>query len=270
MGKLKAIIFDVDGTLANTEEIHRQSFNQAFAEFGINCAWSVRDYTGLLAISGGRERITAYLKSQDFGCGGDLDVRELALRLHQRKSEIYREHLGSGRIGPRPGVVRLLNEARERDIRLGIATSSSLSNVEVLLGKILGTDALSGFDAIVTSDIIADKKPSPSVYQFAMAKLGRTPQECIALEDTSNGNRAALACGIATVITIHEFTIDNDFTGARLVVDQLGEPDQPFRIISGNAHGASNVNVDLLQHILTSQEQKECGTWTYAPAIVAK
>src|SRR3989304_8076792 len=128
MVRLKAIIFDVDGTLANTEEIPRRSFNEAFMEFGLNHVWSVPEYTNLLAISGGKERITAFLKSRDFSFSSDIDVRELALRIHQRKSEIYREHLHHGRISPRPGVVRLINEAREHGIRLGIATSTSLSN----------------------------------------------------------------------------------------------------------------------------------------------
>jgi len=165
-------------------------------------------------------------------------------------------------------VVRLINEARRDGIRLGIATSTSRSNVETLLDCILEQEGRSGFDAIATSDIITDKKPSPSVYQLALAKLCIAPDECIAIEDTSNGHRAALACGIASVITIHEFTLDNDFTGAKLVVDQLGEPDRPFRIISGNAHGKNNVDVDLLQHILAGP--KQCEQRRDAPSVVAK
>ena len=253
MVRLKAIIFDVDGTLANTEEIHRQSFNEAFTEFGINYVWTAAEYTDLLSISGGKERIIAWFQSRDLGIGDENNQRNLASRIHQRKSEIYRAHLRHGHIAPRPGVVRLIDEALERGIRLGIATSSSRANVETLLDCILDKDALSLFDAIVTSDIVADKKPSPSVYQFALARLGLLQRDCIAIEDTSNGNLAAIASGIMTVITIHEFTIDNDFTGASLVVDQLGEPDQPFRIIAGNAHGKNNVDVDLLQHILAGQ-----------------
>ena len=253
MVRLDAIIFDVDGTLANTEEIHRRSFNEAFMEFGLKYEWSAAEYTNLLSISGGKERIFAWLKSRDLGSGGDIDLRDLALRIHQRKSEIYREHLHHGRMSPRTGVVRLIHEARKRGVRLGIATSSSLSNVETLLNCIQDKDARSWFDAIVTSDIITDKKPSPSVYQFTLARLGLSPRNCIAIEDTTNGNRAALACGITTVITIHEFTIDNDFTGANLVVDQLGDPDRPFRIIAGDAHGKNIVDVDLLQRMLAGQ-----------------
>lgn len=270
MGKLQAIIFDVDGTLANTEEIHRQSFNTAFAEFGFKEAWSVPEYTKLLSISGGKERISAWLKSRNSGYGGDPDIRELALRIHQRKSKIYRDNLRAGRITPRPGVVRLIEEARSHGIKLGLATSTSLSNVETLLACILDQESRSAFAVIATSDVIADKKPAPVVYQYALAALDVNPGEVIAIEDTTNGNRAARACGIATIITIHEFTLDNDFTGAQLVVDQLGEPDRPFRLISGNAHGKKFVDVDLLQHIIADQEQKDCSTWMNTPAIIAK
>ncbi|MGH8119708.1 MAG: HAD-IA family hydrolase [Gammaproteobacteria bacterium] len=268
MVKLKAIIFDVDGTLANTEEIHRQSFNEAFAEFGFKDTWSVEEYARLLAISGGKERITAWLRSRDPAGSGDMDVREFALRIHQRKSEIYRDHLRAGRIAPRPGVVRLMQEALRNGIRMGIATSTSRSNVETLLACILDQELRSGFDAIATSDIIADKKPSPSVYQFALAKLCISPAECIAIEDTTNGNRAACACGIATLITIHEFTLDNDFTGAKLVIDQLGEPGLPFRKISGNTYGKSYVDTDLLRHILAGHQL--CGQRRDDFAVVAK
>jgi HAD superfamily hydrolase (TIGR01509 family) len=250
MHALKAIIFDVDGTLANTEETHRQSFNSAFAEFGLEYAWSIQEYTDLLAISGGRERITAYLKARDFTVKGDMDLRDFALRLHQRKSEIYREKLVAGHIGLRIGVLRLITEARQQGIKLGIATATCYANVKTLLQTNLDADGMSWFDVIVTSDMIKDKKPSPVVYQFALAELGLTPDTCIAIEDTTNGNRAARAAGLKSLITTHEFTIDNDFNGASLVIDQLGEPGMPFNVLSGNACGYSYVDVNLLRQLV--------------------
>lgn len=250
MQNLKTIIFDVDGTLANTEETHRQSFNIAFQEFGLEYHWSVEDYTALLSISGGRERIQAFLKSQDFGIKSDLSLRNFALRLHKRKSEIYREKVVAGHIGLRSGVRRLIDEAHAGNIRLGIATATSLANVETLLKYNMGENALSEFDAIVTSDTVKDKKPSPVVYQFAVAELGLTPEYCVAIEDTSNGNRAALAAGLKTLITTHSFTKGNDFSGAGLVVDQLGEPDQPFHVLEGDAGKHNYVNLQLLDSLV--------------------
>ncbi len=255
MHSLKAIIFDVDGTLANTEETHRQSFNSAFTEFGLGYHWSEQEYAELLSISGGRERITAYLKAREFKHKSDPELREFALRLHQRKSEIYRESLVAGHVGLRNGVMRLITEARQRDVKLGIATATSRSNVETLLQNNLGKDALAQFDAVVTSDIVKDKKPSPAVYQFAIAELGLTPETCIAIEDTTNGNKAARAAGLKTVITTHAFTIDNDFTGASLVINQLGEPDMPFSVISGNSFGASYVDTRLLKNLINEREE---------------
>ena len=270
MQSLKAIIFDVDGTLANTEETHRQSFNSAFTEFDLNYQWSEAEYTELLSISGGRERILAYLKAHNHEINGDMNLRDFALHIHQRKSEIYREKLTAGHIGLRIGVSRLISEARQQGIKLGIATATSYANVKTLLENNLGQGALSQFDAVVTSDIVKDKKPSPVVYQFALAELGLTPEVCIAIEDTTNGNRAACASGLKTIITTHAFTLDNDFTGASLVLDQLGEPDTPFNVINGNAYGSRYVNIALLKRIQSGKEIEQADNWSGNMAVIAK
>ncbi len=270
MQQLKAIIFDVDGTLANTEETHRQAFNAAFREFDLGYEWSEREYADLLSISGGRERIYAFLKAHTIELKGDLNLREFALRVHQRKSEIYREKLIAGHIGLRSGVARLLNEAEQLGIKLGIATCTSKFNVETLLQNALGIDALSRFATIVTSDVVPDKKPSPVVYQYALADLGLTQENCIAIEDTPNGNRAAIATGLKTVITTHAFTIDDDFNGACLVIDQLGEPGRPFSVIAGNAHGKSYIDIALLKKILFEDHAEQTSIRVNSQAATAK
>ena len=266
MPHLKAIIFDVDGTLANTEEIHRQAFNAAFKEFDLPFQWSVQEYTRLLAISGGKERIYHYLKSHEIGKKYDLNYwHEYSLAIHRRKSVIYREMLEAGKIILRSGINRLLDEAREMNIRIAIATCTSFPNVKTLLTLNLGEDALDRFDAIVTCDIVIDKKPSPAVYQFALAELGLTPEYCIAIEDTINGNQAALQAGLKTIITTHAYTIDNDFSGANLILDQLGEPDEPFTVIGGNAFGSSYVDINLLEmHLNIPAEEDQ---WQPAPRV---
>jgi HAD superfamily hydrolase (TIGR01509 family) len=252
MGDLKAIIFDVDGTLAATEETHRLAFNDAFKEFDIPFQWSVSEYMELLSISGGKERIYKFLKSQNFDIPDKENLRSYTLKLHQRKSEIYREKLIAGHIGLRNGVERLIKEAKQKGIIMAIATCTSTANVEVLLKNVLGGAALSYFDTLVSCDLVTDKKPSPAVYQYALANLGLKPENCIVIEDTSNGNLAALAAGMKSVITTHPLTVDEDFTGASLVIDHLGEPDEHFTVLSGNALGADYVDVDLLEKILLS------------------
>jgi HAD superfamily hydrolase (TIGR01509 family) len=250
---LKAIIFDVDGTLAATEETHRQAFNAAFKEFNTPFQWSVSEYIDLLNISGGKERILKFLRSKKFIAPENENLRDYTLKLHQRKSEIYREKLIAGHIGLRNGVERLINEARDKGIIMAIATSTSTANVETVLKSALGEDTLSYFETLVSCDLVADKKPSPAVYQYALANLGLKPENCIVLEDTSNGNRAALSAGIKTVITTHPLTADEDFTGASLVVDQLGEPENHFTVSSGNSYGAGYVDVDLLEKIISAE-----------------
>lgn len=266
MDSLQAIIFDMDGTLADTEEIHRQAFNQAFMEFGYDWQWSRRDYIALLNISGGRERIRNFLKT-NLEPEQRRSAARLARDIHRRKSEIYREKL-SGHIELRPGVERLIREARRDHIALAIATSSSRKNLETLLHKTLGDDALSWFTTIVSSDIVEEKKPSPTVYQYALARLAVKPECCIAIEDTYNGNCAALAAGIKTIITSHYFTTDDEFEGASLVVDQLGEPEQPFQVNAGDAYGAKYADIGLLRKIIETESVSDGGaTWEKVAAV---
>jgi HAD superfamily hydrolase (TIGR01509 family) len=267
MASLKAIIFDVDGTLADTEEIHRQAFNRAFTEFRMDWQWSPQEYHELLLVSGGRERIERYLRYK----GVEADTRRrrrLARSIHERKSEIYRELLTGAGIRLRPGVERLIREAARLRLKLGIATSSSRRNVETLLETALGAGGIDLFEAVVTCDVVEDKKPSPTVYQQVLDRLGLLPAECVAIEDTRNGNLAALAAGITTVITTHAYTVDNDFRGAALVVDQLGEPESPFRVLQGDADGAGCVDVPLLR-TLVSRAAAEAAAWEQQPALAA-
>lgn len=264
--KLKAIIFDMDGTLANTEEVHRLAFNAAFEEFSLPVNWSVKEYAQLLVISGGRERIYQYLKEKKIIEHDDL--RAFAIEVHTRKSEIYREMLNKGHLGLRSGVKRLIDEACSKKIRLAIATSSSKANVETLLRTTMGEDAIPLFESIVSCDLIGDQKPAPAIYQYALAELGYAPEDCVAIEDTSNGNRSALAAGLKTVITTHELTTDSDFSGASLVLDQLGEPDSPFKVSQGVTGKNQFVDIELLNSLLTKQSQETQATFWH-PAAVA-
>ncbi len=249
---LNAIIFDMDGTLADTEELHRQAFNQAFTEFELDCQWNPAEYKRLLAVSGGRERIRDYLIHHDLVPLDRRGIIKLAAAIHRRKSEIYREKLVNDHIRLRPGVEDLILSAIREGIHLGIATSSSARNVEALLKNALNENALELFDSIVTCEIVEDKKPSPAVYQYALAEMGLNPDDCIAIEDTHNGNLAALRAGLKTVITTHAFTTDDDFSGASLVVNRIGTAAHPFDVIAGNDYGFDHVCIDLLQCILES------------------
>ncbi len=270
---LQAIVFEMDGTLADTEEIHRLAFNRAFTEFDFGWQWSPAEYHDLLSNSGGKERIRLFLISKNESSRTRAGLRQLALTVHKRKSEIYRELLGSGHVTLRPGVERLLLEAHSQNIKLAIATSSSRRNVDTLLGATLGTKATGLFRAFATCDVVEDQKPAPALYQYALAELGIEPAHAIAIEDSRNGNLAAMAAGLDTIITTHRYTRDNDFRGAALVLDQLGEPDQPFTVIAGSAHEAKYVDLNLLQRLLAvtkSPAPAVADTWPMRPAVAIK
>lgn len=248
--KLKGIIFDVDGTMADTEEVHRQAFNKAFEEYGLSWHWSKSDYYKLLFISGGKERFKICL-NEDKELKSTIEDPGLFIKeLHQCKSEHYRAMLATDHIQLRPGIKRLIYEAQDQGIRLGIATSSCLANLNTLINTTLNIDPKEIFKTIVSSDTVTDKKPSPVAYQCALAGLGLTPETCVAIEDTRNGNMAALSAGLQTIITTHAYTTDNDFTGAALVANHLGEPDNAFKAVQGYTYGKTYVDVGFLDNIV--------------------
>ena len=247
---LKGVIFDVDGTLADTEEIHRQAFNLAFKQFDLDWDWTPNLYEELLRISGGRERITYYGADLRDEFHSDTEFNNYVLNLHGVKTEIYRDLLHSGSIKLRPGVERLLDECRRENLILGIATSSKYANLKVLLDQNLGSEWQEWFQTIKTCDTIDEKKPSPAVYLAALEDLPVTAAQCVAFEDTKNGMLAATSANLCTIITTHFFTRNHHFPKASIVINQLGEPDNPFKLAAGNAHGADFVTVPLMEALL--------------------
>jgi HAD superfamily hydrolase (TIGR01509 family) len=218
---LRALIFDVDGTLAETEEIHRDAFNRAFAEDGLPWHWDVDLYRDLLKVTGGKERIRRWLEMD--GVSPTLDDARIA-RLHVRKNEIYGETVRSGGCVLRPGVAEVIAAARARGLQLAIATTTSRPNVEALLAALF-TEEPDLFDPIVAGEDVAAKKPAPDAYVLAVEKLGLSPADCLALEDSRNGLTAARAAGIPTVVTPSLYTAHETFEGAAKVMPDLTELD---------------------------------------------
>ncbi|MGR8920262.1 MAG: HAD-IA family hydrolase [Gammaproteobacteria bacterium] len=250
MTSLQAIIFDVDGTLADTEEVHRLAFNAIFAEYGLDWEWTPELYAELLAISGGRERIRAFGASLRRRFASELAFEEFVVTVHRAKTRRYAAMLTDGEVTLRPGVRRLMDEARAAGLTMAIATSSAYTNVETLLNNNLPPGWRDWFAAVESCDTVADKKPSPAVYHAVLADLGIDPAVAVAIEDTPNGLAAATAAGLATVVTTHRFTRHHAFPAAALVVDSMGEPDAPFTCLAGDPHGHDRLTVDLLDALV--------------------
>lgn len=218
MTQLAAIIFDVDGTLAETEEAHRRAFNRTFAEFGLPWIWSQPRYRQLLAVSGGKERMAAHAAAT----GTALDC-ELIARLHRRKTELYTAEVAAGAVPFRPGIARLIADARTAGLRLAIATTTTRANVHALLDGATKGGGHDWFEVMACADDAPVKKPDPQVYGLVLERLGLPAAACLALEDSSNGLRAAAAAGIAVVVTESAYSQGDDFTGALAVLPDLGD-----------------------------------------------
>ncbi len=217
---LAALIFDVDGTLAETEEAHRLAFNQAFADFGLPWSWDLALYLDLLAIGGGKERITAFVRRFDPArLDGGFD--ELLARLHRHKTALYTRAVAAGAVPLRPGVAGLLAEARAVGLRLAVATTTSRANVVALLDGATGGAGHAWFEVLACGEDSAAKKPDPGVYLAALRAMALPAAACLAIEDSSNGIRAAIAAGIPVVATRSAYTPGDDVSAALAVFPEL-------------------------------------------------
>jgi HAD superfamily hydrolase (TIGR01509 family) len=220
---LQALIFDVDGTLADTEAAHRAAFNQAFDQEGLDWHWDEALYTQLLDVSGGKERLTHYW-TQRHPEVRDVDgagVRDTIARLHELKTAAYEAMVNDGAVSLRPGVLHLIDAAGHAGLHLAIATTTSPVNIAALLRGAIGSDWRQFFGIVEDASTAAIKKPHPQVYLQTLQRLQLPAAQCLAFEDSANGLRAATGAGLATVITPTQFTAGHDFSAALKVLPNL-------------------------------------------------
>lgn len=226
---LKALVFDVDGTLAETEDAHRVAFNRTFQEFGLGWSWSIDDYRELLLVTGGKERIKAFIDQT--GKSERVDIPAM----HARKTEIYKELIDTGLVRLRPGIECMLKAARAKGLALAIATTTSRPNVEALFANTLGLETLDWFAAICCGDEVEKKKPDPAVYQLALDRLGLAGSACVAFEDSRAGLASAKGAGIdRVIITPSIYTADHDFAGATVLLRNLADASSWLELRSPN------------------------------------
>ncbi len=267
---VRALIFDVDGTLAQTErDGHRVAFNLAFEGLGLDWHWDIDFYGQLLEIGGGKERLRHYIftycsdlllyphryrhslelvnVSVSNFQGSEFD--RFIVSVHRLKSQFYAQILKENQIPLRIGVKRLILEAREKGVRGAIASTASVENVKALLDSSFSQDMASWFEVIVAGDMVKKKKPAPDIYLLALEKLQLSPEECIVIEDTNQGLVAATNANLKTVVTVNDYSKNQDFELASLVLDHLGEKKSPFQVIKGNSLGYSYFNLEMAEKL---------------------
>mmetsp|Transcript_37500 Transcript_37500/g.57528 ORF Transcript_37500/g.57528 Transcript_37500/m.57528 type:complete len:281 (+) Transcript_37500:68-910(+) len=222
---VEAILFDCDGVLADTErDGHRNAFNQAFQENNFDTVWDVELYGKLLETGGGKERMTAHFN--EVGWPTSLttpDEQQAKVKeLHLRKTDIFMDLITDGKIPLRPGVLRIVDEAIAADVRLAVCSTSNERAVSNLVETLMGPERASKF-RIFAGDMVKAKKPAPDVYDMAVDEMGLDKSKCVIIEDSHIGLGAAKASGIACLVTKSSYTGNEDFTGANMIVDELGD-----------------------------------------------
>lgn len=252
MSKLKALLFDVDGTLVDTEELHRQAFNQAFLEFGLDLNWSGDVYAELLTVSGGVDRIARYIDWLRRPAAEKTRLRRLIRSIHREKTRIYGMLIGSNGVRLRAGLSRLLDEAHGAGLKIGLAATSALANVHGLLAATLSPSQNDAIAEVVCASQVDRKKPAPDLYELLLTQLRLPAEACVAFEDSANGVAAAKAAGLFVVATPSRWTRGHDFGGADLVLDSLGDPDQPLS--ASDAARIDDAPYLRLAHIVSLRE----------------
>ena len=252
MSKLEAVLFDVDGTLAETERFgHLVAVNEAFRSVGLDWEWSAELYGELLKVTGSTERINHYVAnySPEYRhINENLD--ELIAEIVSHKNANYKRIAENGEIPLRPGVERVLRELHESDVRMGIATTTTPQNVDALLLGNIGGDVLDWFEVIAAGNMVPVKKPAPDIFIYAMEQMQLQPEVCLAVEDSENGVRSAVAAGLPVLVIESEYSTGHDLSGADLVVDHWGSDGQPMQVLSGDAFGCKQVSLELMQRMV--------------------
>jgi HAD superfamily hydrolase (TIGR01509 family) len=224
----EALLFDCDGVLVDTEaEGHRPAFNAAFARRGVPHAWGLEQYGELLEVGGGKERMDAFFSArpaeEPWASVVDPAARKAFLKdLHELKTDIFNELIDAGSLPLRPGVARLVAEARAAGVKVAVCSTSNERAVSNIVRLLLGAEVAAEM-RVFAGDVVARKKPAPDIYLLAARELGVDPARCVVVEDSRIGVAAGAAAGMRVVVTESYYTRGEDFAAADAVFDCIGE-----------------------------------------------
>ena len=233
MAELKAVIFDCDGVLAETEKDgHRVAFNKVFEEEGLGVQWDIGEYGELVEVAGGKERMKHYFQKNADKLKGKVVDDALIAKMHKRKTDVFTQLVEEGRMPAREGIARIIDEAHEKGMKLCVCSTSNEQSVIFLIKALFGEERYRKFDSILAGDVVKAKKPAPDIYNMAKQQYGLSGGECVVIEDSRNGLLAAKAAGMHCVVTVSYYSYSEDFSEADLVVSSLGDPGkEPIKVM---------------------------------------
>mgnify|MGYP001422145794 FL=1 len=247
---LSAVLFDVDGTIAETEDLHRKCFNESFKEFNLDWFWDEAIYKELINIGDGKERIEHYIKRAWPEMLEYKNLTKYINSIHKVKNELFEDYILESEINLRPGFKRLIKNLKANNVRIVSVSSTSEKNLITLFERGLNIDPGSTFDLIAHGDCTENKRPSPEIYEWILEKLRLPSQSCIAIEDSLRGVESARNANIEVLVTPSSYTKHENFKDAKVVVSDLGEEDRPFKKIRGNVFQHKYVDFELLSRII--------------------
>jgi HAD superfamily hydrolase (TIGR01509 family) len=242
---VSTLIFDCDGVLSDTErEGHLPAFNQTFREFGLPVQWTQAEYARRLLIGGGKERMASLLTDEFVKAAGLPHDREAQLaevaKWHKRKTAIYTGMVAEGRLPPRPGITRLIQEALDAGWTLAVASTSAQDSVDAILNCTAGRENAARFAAVLAGDVVPKKKPAPDIYNLAIDRLKVDRADVLVIEDSRNGLLAAVGAGLRCLITVSSYTREENFDEAEMVVSDLGDPSSAMQILANRSRARPN------------------------------
>ncbi|KAJ0988420.1 hypothetical protein J5N97_006776 [Dioscorea zingiberensis] len=228
---LHALIFDCDGVILESEHLHRQAYNDAFAHFSVRCPassseslyWDSDFYDELQnRIGGGKPKMRWYFNENGWPSSSvfdsppieSADKEKLIDVLQDWKTERYKEIIKSGVVKPRPGVLRLMDDVKGAGIKLAVCSAATKSSVILCLENLLGIERFQNLDCFLAGDDVKEKKPDPSIYLTASQKLNVLGKNCLVVEDSVIGLQAATGAGMPCIITYTSSTATQDFKDA--------------------------------------------------------